>query len=144
MCIRDRIEDLPFATKEDIGRTVDFASGRNRYIGHLISIPNCDFKGMKVGLDCANGSSSAIAKSVFDALQAKTYVINNNPNGTNINTNCGSTHIEVLQKYVVDNGLDIGFAYDGDADRCIAVELCIRDRHRTVQNILLSLSKSIH
>ena len=116
------IEDLPFATKEDIGRTVDFASGRNRYIGHLISIPNCDFKGMKVGLDCANGSSSAIAKSVFDALQAKTYVINNNPNGTNINTNCGSTHIEVLQKYVVDNGLDIGFAYDGDADRCIAVD----------------------
>ena len=77
---------------------------------------------MKVGLDCANGSSSAIAKSVFDALQAKTYVINNNPNGTNINTNCGSTHIEVLQKYVVDNGLDIGFAYDGDADRCIAVD----------------------
>ena len=116
------IEDLPLATKEDIGRTVDFASGRNRYIGHLISIPSRDFKGLKVGLDCANGSSSAIAKSVFDALQAKTYVINNQPDGTNINTNCGSTHIEVLQKYVVDNGLDIGFAYDGDADRCIAVD----------------------
>ena len=116
------IEDLPLATKEDIGRTVDFASGRNRYIGHLISIPSRDFKGIKVGLDCANGSSSAIAKSVFDALQAKTYVINNQPDGTNINTNCGSTHIEVLQKYVVDNGLDIGFAYDGDADRCIAVD----------------------
>ena len=109
------IEDLPLATKEDIGRTVDFASGRNRYIGHLISIPSRDFKGIKVGLDCANGSSSAIAKSVFEALQAKTYVINNQPDGTNINTNCGSTHIEVLQKYVVDNGLDIGFAYDGDA-----------------------------
>ena len=116
------IEDLPLATKEDIGRTVDFASGRNRYIGHLISIPSRDFKGIKVGLDCANGSSSAIAKSVFEALQAKTYVINNQPDGTNINTNCGSTHIEVLQKYVVDNGLDIGFAYDGDADRCIAVD----------------------
>ena len=116
------IEDLPLATKEDIGRTVDFASGRNRYIGHLISIPSRDFKGIKVGLDCANGSSSAIAKSVFEALQAKTYVINNQPDGTNINTNCGSTHIEVMQKYVVDNGLDIGFAYDGDADRCIAVD----------------------
>ena len=116
------IEDLPLATKEDIGRTVDFASGRNRYIGHLISIPSRDFKGIKVGLDCANGSSSAIAKSVFEALQAKTYVINNQPDGTNINTNCGSTHIEVLQKYVVDNGLDIGFAYDGDADRCLAVD----------------------
>ena len=101
---------------------MDFASGRNRYIGHLISIPSRDFKGIKVGLDCANGSSSAIAKSVFEALQAKTYVINNQPDGTNINTNCGSTHIEVLQKYVVDNGLDIGFAYDGDADRCIAVD----------------------
>ena len=107
---------------EDIGRTIDFASGRNRYIGHLISIPCRDFKNIKVGLDCANGSSSAIAKSVFDALRAKTYVINNEPDGTNINTNCGSTHIEVLQKYVVDNGLDIGFAYDGDADRCIAVD----------------------
>ena len=107
---------------QKIERTVDFASGRNRYIGHLISIPSRDFKGIKVGLDCANGSSSAIAKSVFEALQAKTYVINNQPDGTNINTNCGSTHIEVLQKYVVDNGLDIGFAYDGDADRCIAVD----------------------
>ncbi len=108
--------------KEDIGRTVDFASGRNRYIGYLISIPCRDFKNIKVGLDCSNGSSSAIAKSVFDALQAKTYVINNEPDGTNINRNCGSTHIEVLQKYVVDKGLDIGFAYDGDADRCIAVD----------------------
>ena len=116
------IEDLPLATKEDIGRTVDFASGRNRYIGHLISIPSRDFKGIKVGLDCANGSSSAIAKSVFEALQAKTYVINNQPDGTNINTNCGSTHIEILQGYVKENHLDVGFAYDGDADRCIAVD----------------------
>lgn len=117
-----RLEQLPYATGEDIGRTVDFVSGRNRYIGHLISIPSCDFKNLKVGLDCSNGSASNIAKSVFDALRAKTYVINNDPNGTNINTNCGSTHIEVLQKYVVDNGLDVGFAYDGDADRCIAVD----------------------
>ena len=101
---------------------MDFASGRNRYIGYLISIPSRDFKNVRIGLDCANGSSSAIAKSVFDALQAKTYVINNTPDGTNINTNCGSTHIEVLQKFVVDKGLDIGFAYDGDADRCIAVD----------------------
>ena len=101
---------------------MDFASGRNRYIGHLISIPCHDFKNIKVGLDCSNGSSSAIAKSVFDALRAKTYVINNEPNGTNINRGCGSTHIEVLRQFVVDKGLDIGFAYDGDADRCIAVD----------------------
>lgn len=117
-----RLEELPLATGEDIGRTVDFASGRNRYIGYLISIPCRDFKNIRVGLDCSNGSSSAIAKSVFDALRAKTYVINNDPDGTNINTNCGSTHIEVLQRYVVEKGLDIGFAYDGDADRCIAVD----------------------
>ena len=94
-----KIEELPYATREDIGRTVDFASGRNRYIGYLISIPCRDFKNIKVGLDCSNGSSSAIAKSVFDALRAKTYVINNDPDGTNINRACGSTHIEVLQKY---------------------------------------------
>ena len=116
------LEELMMIAKEFLAVYVDFASGRNRYIGHLISIPCRDFKNIKVGLDCANGSSSAIAKSVFDALRAKTYVINNEPDGTNINTNCGSTHIEVLQKYVVDNGLDIGFAYDGDADRCIAVD----------------------
>ena len=116
------IEELPLATGEDIGCTVDFASGRNRYIGHLISIPCHDFKNIKVGLDCSNGSSSAIAKSVFDALRAKTYVINNEPNGTNINRGCGSTHIEVLRQFVIDKGLDIGFAYDGDADRCIAVD----------------------
>ena len=117
-----KLEDLPLATGADIGRTVDFASGRNRYIGYLISIPCRDFKNIRVGLDCSNGSSSAIAKSVFDALRAKTYVINDDPDGTNINTNCGSTHIEVLQRYVLEKGLDIGFAYDGDADRCIAVD----------------------
>lgn len=117
-----KLEELPLATGEDIGRTVDFASGRNRYIGYLISIPCSDFKNIRVGLDCSNGSSSAIAKSVFDALRAKTYVINNEPDGTNINTNCGSTHIEVLQRFVVEKGLDVGFAYDGDADRCIAVD----------------------
>ena len=117
-----KLEDLPLATGADIGRTVDFASGRNRYIGYLISIPCRDFKNIRVGLDCSNGSSSAIAKSVFDALRAKTYVINDDPDGTNINTNCGSTHIEVLQRYVLEKGLDIGFSYDGDADRCIAVD----------------------
>ena len=117
-----KLEELPLATGEDIGRTVDFASGRNRYIGYLISIPCRDFKNIRVGLDCSNGSSSAIAKSVFDALRAKTYVINNEPDGTNINMNCGSTHIEVLQRFVVEKGLDVGFAYDGDADRCIAVD----------------------
>lgn len=120
--IDGRIPELPLATREEVGRTIDFSSGRNRYIGYLISIPSRDFKNIKVGLDCSNGSSSAIAKSVFDALRAKTYVIHNDPDGTNINLNCGSTHIEVLQKFVVDNGLDIGFAYDGDADRCIAVD----------------------
>ena len=115
-------EELPFATGEAVGTATDYAIGRNRYIGHLISIPCHDFKNIKVGLDCSNGSSSAIAKSVFDALRAKTYVINNEPNGTNINRGCGSTHIEVLRQFVVDKGLDIGFAYDGDADRCIAVD----------------------
>jgi phosphoglucosamine mutase len=115
-------DPIPYATKDKIGRTIDYSMGRNRYIGYLMSIPTRAFKDIRVGLDCANGSSSAIAKSVFDALGAKTYVINNHPDGTNINTNCGSTHIEVLQKYVVENGLDVGFAYDGDADRCIAVD----------------------
>lgn len=115
-------DSIPYATKDNIGRTIDYSMGRNRYIGYLMSIPTRAFKDLKVGLDCANGSSSAIAKSVFDALGAQTYVINNQPDGININTNCGSTHIEVLQKYVVDNGLDVGFAYDGDADRCIAVD----------------------
>lgn len=113
---------IPLATGERIGRTVDFTAGRNRYIGYLMSIPAHSFKNMKVGLDCSNGSASSIAKSVFDALRAKTYVINNEPNGTNINTDCGSTHIGVLQRFVRDNQLDVGFAYDGDADRCIAVD----------------------
>ena len=115
-------EDIPFARREAIGRTVDYVAGRNRYIGYLISLGKYSFKGIKVGLDCANGASWNIAKSVFDALGAKTYVINAEPDGTNINTNAGSTHIEVLQKYVVDNGLDVGFAYDGDADRCLCVD----------------------
>ena len=117
-----RWEELPLARKEQIGRTVDYVSGRNRYIGYLISLGMYSFKGMKVGLDCANGSSWNIAKSVFDALGAKTYVINADPDGYNINTNAGSTHIEVLQKFVLENGLDVGFAYDGDADRCLCVD----------------------
>ena len=114
--------EIPFAKREAIGRTVDYAAGRNRYIGYLISLATRSFKNMRVGLDCANGSASAIAKNVFDALGAETHVINNTPDGLNINTNCGSTHIEGLQKYVVENHLDVGFAYDGDADRCLAVD----------------------
>lgn len=114
--------EIPLAKKDQIGRTVDFAAGRNRYIGYLISIATRSFKNMKVGLDCANGSASAIAKNVFDALGAETHVINNDPDGLNINTDCGSTHIHVLQQFVKDHGLDVGFAYDGDADRCIAVD----------------------
>ncbi len=113
---------LPFATKEAIGRTVDYVSGRNRYIGYLISLGMYSFKGVKVALDCANGASWNIAKSVFDALGAKTYVINDAPNGVNINEDAGSTHIENLQKFVVENELDLGFAYDGDADRCLCVD----------------------
>ncbi len=113
---------IPYANKAAIGKTVDYASGRNRYIAYLISLGVYSFKGIKVGLDCANGSSWNIAKSVFDALGAKTYVINADPDGININTNAGSTHIEVLQKFVVENGLDVGFAYDGDADRCLCVD----------------------
>ena len=114
--------EIPVAHREQIGRTVDYVAGRNRYIGHLISLSKYSFKGIKVGLDCANGASWQIAKSVFDALGAKTYVINDQPDGYNINTDCGSTHIEHLQKFVVDNGLDIGFAFDGDADRCLCVD----------------------
>ena len=114
--------EIPFAKRDAIGRTVDYAAGRNRYIGYLISLATRSFKNMRVGLDCANGSASAIAKIVFDALGAETHVINNTPDGLNINTNCGSTHIEGLQKYVVENHLDVGFAYDGDADRCLAVD----------------------
>ena len=112
----------PFCKKEKIGCTVDYVSGRNRYIGYLISLGVYSFRGVKVALDCANGSAFAIAKSVYDALGAKTYVINSEPDGTNINTNCGSTHIEVLQQFVKEKKLDVGFAFDGDADRCIAVD----------------------
>ena len=114
--------EIPLARKENIGRTTDFSAGRNRYIGYLISIATRSFKNMRVGLDCANGSASSIAKNVFDALGAETYVINSEPNGLNINTDCGSTHIHVIQEYVRANRLDVGFAYDGDADRCIAVD----------------------
>ena len=113
----EKYEDVPYAKKEKIGSTVDYVAGRNRYMGYLISLGLFSFRGMKVGLDCANGSAWSIAKSVFDALGADTYVINAEPNGTNINNNAGSTHIEGLQKLVVEKGLDVGFAYDGDADR---------------------------
>ena len=115
-------DSVPLATGADIGRTVDYSAGRNRYIGFLISLATRSFKNKKVALDCSNGSASAIAKSVFDALGAETHVINNNPDGTNINDGCGSTHPESLQQFVKDNGCDIGFAYDGDADRCFAVD----------------------
>lgn len=119
----DSPEDtIPFATRDNIGRTVDYAIGRHRYIGYLMSLATRSFKNVRVGLDCANGSSYSVAKGVFDALGAKTYAIGMEPDGTNINDNCGSTHIENLQKYVVDSDLDIGFAYDGDADRCLAVD----------------------
>ena len=118
----EEMTDVPFAVREEIGCTVDYAAGRNRYVGYLISLATYSYKNMRVGLNCANGSSWMIAKSVFDALGAKTYVINAEPDGTNINNHAGSTHIEVLQKFVKDNNLDVGFAYDGDADRCIAVD----------------------
>ena len=114
--------ELPLASRNNIGCTVDYVAGRNRYIGYLISLGLYSFKGMKVGLDCANGSSWNIAKSVFDALGAKTYIINAEPDGYNINENAGSTHMEHLQRFVVENGLDVGFAYDGDADRCLCVD----------------------
>ena len=114
--------EAPLAHREQIGCTTDYSAGRNRYIGYLITLATRSFKGKRIGLDCSNGSAFSIAKSVFDALGAKTYVINNEPDGTNINRDCGSTHIEVLQEYVKEKHLDIGFAYDGDADRCIAVD----------------------
>ena len=114
--------DVPVAERDAIGRTVDYVSGRNRYIGHLISMSKYGFKDVKVGLDVANGASWQIAKAVFDALGAKTYVMNDSPDGYNISTDCGSTHIEHLQKFVVENDLDVGFAFDGDADRCLAVD----------------------
>ena len=123
----DRV--LPFAERENIGCTVDYASGRNRYIGYLISLATRSYKGFRVGLDCANGSTWMMAKSVFDALGADTYVVSNRPDGLNINVDCGSTHIEQLQKLVKEKGLDVGFAFDGDADRCLAV-----DEHGQVVN----------
>ena len=118
----DSDKQLPLATGDKIGRIIDYYSGRNRYIGYLISTSVESFRDKKIALDCANGASWAIAKSVFEALGASTYVINASPDGTNINTNAGSTHIHNLCKYVVDNNLDCGFAFDGDADRCIAVD----------------------
>ncbi len=114
--------DLPVATGEDIGRIVDHAAGRNRYVGYLISLASHSYKGFRVGLDCANGASWMIGRAVFEALGAKTYVTGAEPDGTNINVACGSTHIDRLRKLVVDEGLDVGFAFDGDADRCIAVD----------------------
>ena len=120
--IDGEIEEIPLAEREAIGNVVDYAAGRNRYIGYLMTIPTRAFNGMKIGLDCANGASWNIARSVFEALGAKVFIINNTPDGLNINTNCGSTHIENLKKFVLDNGLNVGFAYDGDADRCLAVD----------------------
>lgn len=114
--------DIPLARRDKIGCTVDYAAGRNRYMGYLMSLAIRSYRGMRVGLDCANGSAWMIARNVFDALGAKTYVIHAEPNGVNINENAGSTHIEQLQKFVVENKLDVGFAFDGDADRCIAVD----------------------
>ncbi len=114
--------DIPYATGENIGRVIDHAAGRNRYIGYLVTLATHSYKGMKIGLDCANGSTWMIAKSIFDALGAETHVINNTPDGINVNTNCGSTHIEHLQEYVKAHKLDAGFAFDGDADRCLAVD----------------------
>ncbi|MBO7599832.1 MAG: phosphoglucosamine mutase [Lachnospiraceae bacterium] len=115
-------EEIPFATEANIGCTVDFYSGRNRYIGYLTNLATKSFENRKIALDCANGSSWMIGPAVFNALGAKTYVINNAPDGVNINTGCGSTHIEGLQQYVKENNLDCGFAFDGDADRCLAVD----------------------
>jgi len=115
-------DSIPLATGENIGRTMDYSVGRHRYIGYLMSLAKRSFKNVRVGLDLSNGSATTVAKGVFDALGAKTYVINNEPDGTNINNNCGSTHIEVLQEYVKEKNLDVGFAYDGDADRCFAVD----------------------
>ena len=115
-------EEIPLAEREKMGNVIDYAGGRNRYIGYLMTVPTRAFNGMKVGLDCANGASWNIARAVYEALGAKVYVTNNTPDGVNINENCGSTHIDGLRKFVLDNGLNVGFAYDGDADRCLAVD----------------------
>lgn len=120
--IDGELPEIPFAKRERIGKTVDYAMGRNRYIGYLMTLATRSYKNKRVGLDCANGASSTVAKAVFEALGAKTYVIHNEPDGININDNCGSTHIEQLQELVKEKKLDIGFAYDGDADRCLAVD----------------------
>lgn len=123
--IEDFIDDkmeVPLATGDDIGQTVDYMQGRNRYIAHLIASANFSLQGVRVGLDCANGAASSVAKPVFDALGADVHVINNAPNGFNINVHCGSTHIEEMQSFVVRNKLDVGFSFDGDADRCLAVD----------------------
>lgn len=120
--IDSKIEDIELAVGEDIGRTVDYIGGRNRYIAYLIQTVTKSFEGIKVGLDCANGAAFTIAKPVYDALGADTFVINAEPNGFNINRDAGSTHIDGLRKYVVENKLDLGFAFDGDCDRCIAVD----------------------
>ena len=117
-----RIPEVPLALRDQMGAAIDHDSGRHRYIGYLISMAMHSFRGKKVGLDCANGAAWSIAKVVFEALGAKTYVMGARPNGININDGCGSTHLEALQKFVLDNGLDVGFAYDGDADRCLAVD----------------------
>lgn len=114
--------EVPLAIGEQIGCTIDYMQGRNRYISSLIASCGFSLQGMKIGLDCANGAASSVARPVFDALGAETHVINNAPNGLNINVDSGSTHIDQLQRFVVQNGLDVGFAYDGDADRCLAVD----------------------
>lgn len=118
----DGASDVPLATGDKIGCTVDYMQGRNRYIAHLIASCGFSMQGWRVGLDCANGAASSVARPVFDAMGAETHVINNAPSGFNINVDCGSTHIERLQDLVLRNHLDVGFAYDGDADRCLAVD----------------------
>ena len=139
--IDDKVE-VPLATGDAIGCTVDYMQGRNRYIASLIASANFSLQGVKVGLDCANGAASSVAKPVFDALGADVRVISNAPDGFNINVDCGSTHIERLQRHVVEQGLDVGFAYDGDADRCLAVD----ERGRTVDGdlILYICGKYLH
>ena len=134
--IDGEIEEIPFATGENIGCTVDYYTGRNRYIGYLANVATKSFENRKVALDCANGSSWMIGRAVFDALGAKTFVINNEPNGTNINRGCGSTHIEGLQEFVKEKKVDVGFAFDGDADRCLAV-----DENGNVVNVMYICAK---